>query len=373
MIGHADEADARPRPAKATVPVAVRRRRRRTITLAIFAVVFATLSVIFMPQVLEELSHRTLKEGINYTRVPAIYPAMAILGVIVGAGFGISVLTLFQKVAGSWEDMATGQKIDLFLGFFAGIIASLPFLMVAQALGPVSAGIVWVILFIAFSAVSILALRSLGDALPWHAKNVAPRRVGIKILDTNVLIDGRLYDIVRAGFLQGEMYIPKFVLGELQHIADSSDALRRQRGRRGLEILRHMQNDFSIEVGTYDEYAGEEKDEVDDRLVTLAKALGGDLVSNDYNLNKVASVQEVKVLNINDLALALRPNLLPGENLELSLIKEGTQRDQAVGYLEDGTMVVVENGAGHIGETHEVCVTQVIQTERGKMIFAALE
>jgi uncharacterized protein YacL len=216
-----------------------------------------------------------------------------------------------------------------------------------------------------------MALRSMSEVLPWTQHSVTGKRSGIKVLDTNVLIDGRIYDLARTGFLEGEVYIPSFVLQELQHIADSSDALRRQRGRRGLEILRHLQSDFTVEVGKYDRYANDPDEEVDSRLVRIAKAIGGDLVSNDFNLNRVARIQEVQVLNINDLALALRPNVLPGETLEVTVIREGNQAGQGVAYLEDGTMVVVEHGKRLMNETHPVEVTQVIQTERGKMIFAS--
>jgi uncharacterized protein YacL len=172
--------------------------------------------------------------------------------------------------------------------------------------------------------------------------------------------------------LDGQIYVPNFVLEELQHIADSADPLRRQRGRRGLDVLRHMQADFNLEVGTRDRFAVPSSDGVDGRLVRLAQALGADIVTNDFNLNRVAALQDVRVLNINDLALALKPNVLPGESLALQLVREGNQPGQGVGYLDDGTMVVVEQGKRHIGETVHVTVTQVIQTERGKMIFGDL-
>jgi uncharacterized protein YacL len=217
---------------------------------------------------------------------------------------------------------------------------------------------------------AIFALKSMEDVLPWQA-SAGPRRRGIKVLDTNVLIDGRVADVIRSGFLEGEIYVPGFVLRELQHIADAADSLRRQRGRRGLEVLKALQADKQIEVGGKDRLAGEEKDDVDGRLVRLAKAMGADLVSNDYNLNRVATIQNVVVLNLNDLALAMRTNVLPGETLHLQVIREGNQSGQGVGYLEDGTMVVIDGGEAHIGETIDIVVSQVIQTERGKMVFGA--
>jgi uncharacterized protein YacL len=223
------------------------------------------------------------------------------------------------------------------------------------------------------SALSVYALWSMADILPWNKSRGKARRSGIKILDTNVIIDGRIYDVAKAGFLEGQLYIPKFVLEELQYIADSSDALKRQRGRRGLEVLKHMQADFPIEIGTQDKNSPDMPKEVDARIVRLAKLLGADVVTNDFNLNRVATLQDIRVLSLNDLALALRTNILPQENLPLKIIREGNQYGQGVGYLDDGTMVVVENGQPFVGETVEVLVTQVIQTERGKMIFAEVD
>lgn len=233
-----------------------------------------------------------------------------------------------------------------------------PFLMVALMFG--------------FSALGVYTLRSMEQVLPWGAMGGSKRRTGIKVLDTNVLIDGRILDVLKSGFLEGDLYVPEFVVHELQHIADSADPLRRQRGRRGLRLLRSMRAEFQVDVGSKDRYAGNPKEPVDTRLVRLAKAIGGDLVSNDFNLNNVAQVQDVRVLNINDLSLAVRTPILPGEALEVLLQREGQQHGQAVGYLEDGTMVVVEAGSEYIGETRQVNVTQVLQTERGKMIFAEI-
>jgi uncharacterized protein YacL len=211
------------------------------------------------------------------------------------------------------------------------------------------------------------------EVLPWTKAGVRHRRSGIKLLDTNVIIDGRIYDVAKTGFLAGEMYVPGFVLDELQYIADSHDALRRQRGRRGLEVLRHMQSEFQMEVRIHDKLAPELGDGVDARLVRLAKSIGADIVTNDFNLRRVAELQDVHVLSLNDLALALRPNVLPQEKFDLLIIREGNQLGQGVGYLEDGTMVVVENGKNHVAETVSVVVTQVIQTERGKMIFGEVD
>jgi uncharacterized protein YacL len=190
-----------------------------------------------------------------------------------------------------------------------------------------------------------------------------------KILDTSVIIDGRIVDICTAGFVEGVIVIPGFVLEELRHIADSSDALKRNRGRRGLDILNKMQKEAFVPVQIV-EQDFEEIAEVDSKLVKLAKVLKGKIVTNDYNLNKICELQGVPVLNINELANAVKPIVLPGEELLAQIIKDGKETGQGVAYLDDGTMVVVEGGRRHIGDTIEVVVTSVLQTAAGRMIFA---
>ena len=191
-----------------------------------------------------------------------------------------------------------------------------------------------------------------------------------KLLDTNVIIDGRIADIARAGFIEGAIYIPRFVLEELHLIADSSDTLKRNRGRRGLDILNDMQEETGLQVTIYDDRSGlRDNDPVDAKLVSLAKEIGGAVVTNDFNLNKVAQLQGVRVLNVNELANAVKPVVLPGEELTVTIVREGKEQDQGVAYLDDGTMVVVERGKEHIGETIRIVVTSVLQTVAGKMIF----
>jgi uncharacterized protein YacL len=193
-----------------------------------------------------------------------------------------------------------------------------------------------------------------------------------KILDTSVIIDGRIADICAAGFLEGTLLVPKFVLKELQLIADSSDTLKRNRGRRGLDILNDMQkrltDQIQIESTDFPELT-----EVDSKLVKLAMVKSAKILTNDFNLNKVAELQGVKVLNINELANALKPVYLSGERMRVKLLKEGTEPGQAVGYLEDGTMVVVDRGRDQIGREVQVTVTSHLQTSAGRMIFAKLE
>jgi uncharacterized protein YacL len=189
------------------------------------------------------------------------------------------------------------------------------------------------------------------------------------LLDTSVIIDGRIADIARTGFIPGDMVVPAFVLNELQHIADSTDGLRRQRGRRGLDILNRLQKDSGIPFRVADLEIEGVRD-VDDKLVILAKQLHSRILTNDYNLNRVAELQGVTVLNINELANAVKAVFIPGETFEVHLIQEGKEQGQGVGYLDDGTMVVVEDGKNHLERTIPVIVTKVLQTAAGRMIFA---
>lgn len=195
-----------------------------------------------------------------------------------------------------------------------------------------------------------------------------------KILDTSVIIDGRILDIMKTGFIEGNIVIPEFVLVELRHIADSSDSLKRNRGRRGLDVLNKIQSDYGIEIYNTDkEKALEEIPEVDVKLLKLAQIMNGKVVTNDFNLNKVAVIQEVPVLNINELANTLKPVVLPGEDMEVFLVKEGKENNQAVAYLDDGTMIVVEDGRREIGKTVDIIVTSVLQTSAGRMIFGKIK
>ena len=190
-----------------------------------------------------------------------------------------------------------------------------------------------------------------------------------KILDTSAIIDGRIVDICKTYFLEGIIVVADFVLEELRHIADSSDLLKRNRGRRGLDILNKIQKEMDIPVQIYE---GDFDDitEVDSKLVRLAKAINGKIITNDFNLNKVCELQGIGVLNINELANAVKPVVLPGEEMSAQIIKEGKEPSQGVAYLDDGTMVIVEGGRRHIGETIDALVTSVIQTAAGRMIFA---
>lgn len=192
----------------------------------------------------------------------------------------------------------------------------------------------------------------------------------ITLLDTSAIIDGRALDIVQAGFLSGTLVLPQFVLDELQHIADSEDSLKRNRGRRGLEILEDLKEELEKQLIIYD--SSDLQGEVDQRLVKLAKQLEARLLTVDFNLNKIAKLADIEVLNVNELANALKTVVLPGEKLKISIIQQGKEKEQGVGYLEDGTMIVVEGGKDLVGKNVEVEVARVLQTAAGRMVFAEL-
>ena len=227
--------------------------------------------------------------------------------------------------------------------------------------------------FAASIAAKRMAARAAAEENPYadyNMKDNKKRNAIPKILDTSVIIDGRIVEIMKTGFLEGPIVIPEFVLVELRHIADSSDALKRNRGRRGLDILNKIQEDYGIEIyNTDSEKALKDIPEVDVKLLKLAQIMKGKVVTNDFNLNKVSVIKGVPVLNINELANAMKPMVIPGEVMTVTLIKQGKEAGQAVAYLDDGTMIVVEDGRKKIGQTLDINVTSVLQTAAGRMIF----
>jgi uncharacterized protein YacL len=299
------------------------------------------------------------------------------VGGIFGFALGGAVFRRIELMGERLRVMSVREKLALISGLVIGVLltaaVSIPIILIIP--NKIIACAVALLTGIAMTYLSTVAALSMKEEfrfyMPPAPEEDSPPKEKYKILDTNVIIDGRVADVARAGFLEGPIYVPGFVLDELQHIADSSDALKRNRGRRGLDILDQMQKDQSLIVRTYDRLApGNE--EVDARLVRLAKALEGVLVTNDWNLNKVAGLQGVTVLNINELANALKPVVLPGEDLQVTLVKEGKEPTQGVGYLDDGTMIVVAGGRSRMGETVAVRVSSLMQTVAGKMIFAQL-
>lgn len=208
--------------------------------------------------------------------------------------------------------------------------------------------------------------------LPWVSKGSTHASNGHKVLDTSVIIDGRIADICDTGFMEGTFIIPQFILQELRHIADSSDPLKRGRGRRGLDVLNRMQKQANLEVKIVDQDYPKIQ-EVDAKLIALAKDINAKIITNDFNLNKVAELQGIPVLNINQLFNALKPVVLPGEIMNVKILKEGKESGQGVAYLDDGTMVVVDNARRYMGKNVEVSVTSVLQTTAGRMIFTVLK
>ena len=268
--------------------------------------------------------------------------------------------------------------IGLFIGLALGAIAAYPLSLLPRPLGQFlpfisAAAFGYAGLAIAIARPDLFqgwrdrfSSKETGDAPPAPA---VPEISTPILLDTSVIIDGRIADVCRTGFIQGDLIVPLFVLNELQHVADSADTLRRNRGRRGLEILRQLQEESPVPVHLVDEDAPSVR-EVDDKLIALAKGRDAAILTNDYNLNRVAELQSVQVLNVNELANAVKTVLLPGETFTIHVLQEGKEYNQGVGYLDDGTMVVVEEGVSYIGSTIDVMVNKVLQTAAGRMIFA---
>lgn len=268
---------------------------------------------------------------------------------------------------------AIGLIIGLIVGFLSFLpISSIPIPVVRDLLPLFVSGLLGYLGFqVGFrKRDEIMSVFSIGkkEKAKKEGSNITAN-VEHKILDTSVIIDGRIADICRTGFIEGALVIPGFVLAELQHIADSSDALKRNRGRRGLDILNKIQKELKVNVQIW-EGDFEDVAEVDSKLIKLAKLLNGKVVTNDFNLNKVCELQGVPILNINDLANAVKPVVLPGEELTVQVIKDGKEYGQGVAYLDDGTMIVVEGGREYIGHDVDVLVTSVLQTSAGRMIFA---
>lgn len=275
----------------------------------------------------------------------------------------IETIDLMIGAAGAVVGLTVGDLLDAPLSSIPVIGRALP--VVVTVLGG------WVGLVLAMARKSDLVglwPKSVGAAINAPVVN-HPELPMAKILDTSVIIDGRIADIVATGFVEGPLVVPGFVLEELRHIADSADLLKRNRGRRGLDILNRIQKELGIAVQVYEQEVGEGL-EVDSRLLKLAQLIGGKVVTNDYNLNKVAELQGVAVLNINELANAVKPVVLPGEEMVVHVIKDGKEFGQGVAYLDDGTMIVVDGGKKYIGESLSVLVTSVLQTAAGRMIFA---
>lgn len=319
-------------------------------------------------------------------------------GIAVGLVIGLILFIAEPKISEKMKkigikfdkEMAVYSKIDIILGSIGLLIGFLIAALIGNTIekisivGPVLSIIVYVIFGLIGIRIGIgskseisnfLKNKSFGekkDKEGERSKKANKKAIPPKILDTSVIIDGRIADICKTGFIEGKLIVPQFVLDELRHIADSADDMKRVRGRRGLDILNMIQEERNIDV----EVTSQDFDniaEVDIKLLKLASVLNGKVVTNDYNLNKVAQVQGVEVLNINELSNAVKPIAIPGEEMVVTIVKEGKENQQGVAYLDDGTMIVVENGKHNIGETRSVVVTSILQTPAGRMIFARIK
>jgi uncharacterized protein YacL len=388
--------DARPAPS-GPGPSAQQGDRSVAAVRAVLALGFGLIGII--------LGYQLGLWYINYRPVAlmlANYPAWRLPNLIGFSAFGLllglwghgAVIRQILTWSENLKKMPPDDKIAFIFGALLGILFAVlisfwigdllrdvNFSLGSRFAMPVAPLIVGVLgmVFVFLGVQGMISMKSeLRKILPPYgnaaeAEAAGPSMDGCKILDTNIIIDGRIADICRTGFLEGTIYVPGFVLDELQQIADSSDALKRARGRRGLDILNQMQKELSLVVRNYDHMVnGAEHEPVDSRLVKLAKELSGTIVTNDFNLNKVAELEGVRVLNVNGLANAMKPVVLPGEDLTVTIVREGKEPNQGVAYLDDGTMVVVENAKRHVGESVAVTVGSVLQTVAGKMIFGHL-
>lgn len=341
----------------------------------------------------------------GFTGAVILYTGLILLGALIFFAFSYSIYTrcmqLMTALERRWDSMPTRQCALVLGGLLGGLLVAALLTQLVLSAGAS-------LLTISFSALMYVMLGYVGSRIGLHryregkrfghrrhrggdslsdealsltdevleedeepAPEAAPSAIPPKLLDTSVIIDGRILDIVKTGFLEGDIIIAQFVLAELRHIADSGDAMRRARGRRGLDVLaklRELNTSIIIEETDYPDV-----DEVDVKLLRLCRDRGGVVVTNDYNLNKVAGVTGIRVLNINDLANAVKPMLMAGEEMNVQIVREGKEPGQGVAYLDDGTMIVIENGRRHVGEAVPVVVTTVLQTSAGRMIFTRLK
>lgn len=331
----------------------------------------------FLRFIVADATLRLLFIGAETAWVGYLYRVVfVVVGCIFGFALGGAIFRRIEQGGERLRAMDSRTKFALIagmgIGLFLGAALSLPIIIAvpSRVIGVVLA----LLLTIAATYLTTVAALSMKEEIHFYNPPTEDEKAPTeryKILDTNVIIDGRVADVARAGFIEGPLYVPGFVLDELQHIADSSDDLKRGRGRRGLDVLNQMQKERTLVVRTYDRMAPGGQ-AVDSRLVSLAKALDGSLVTNDWNLNRVAELQGVPVLNINELANAVKPIVLPGEEMQIQIVREGKEALQGIGYLDDGTMVVVARGRNYIGQTVDVRVSSLRQTQQGKMIFAQI-
>ncbi len=323
--------------------------RELSVTAIVFAIIFIVLFNLLVPTL--DVRGRQLVS--NFADDLSNVKSTNLIGGIIGLILGLVIAALLTRV---YVDFAN-KYISLVITIITYTILGYIGFIVGNKRGPEI-----------FEEIKGMGKKNEGNKNSKKKKTISP-----KILDTSVIIDGRIIEIMKTGFLEGQIVIPEFVLVELRHIADSSDGLKRAKGRRGLDILNKMQKQYGIEIyNTDEETALKAIPEVDVKLLKLAQIMDGKVVTNDFNLNKVGTVQGIKILNINELANAVKPVAIPGEIMTVTLVKEGKDSKQAVAYLDDGTMIVVEDGRKRIGETTTITVTSVLQTAAGRMIFGRL-
>lgn len=316
---------------------------------------------------------------LNGAPMIVIYLAAAVIAGLLLYFFGVKiteiVLEEMEKLENYLRDMTLYElaigSAGLIVGLVVANLIAIPINKIEIIGAPIS-----VVINILFGSLGVLLTfgrrhENIFETIKSRASGAGAEsgRCRPKVLDTSVIIDGRIADICRSGFLEGELIVPSFILEELRHIADSPDTLKRNRGRRGLDVLNMMQKELKLPIKVMEVDVSSEA-EADKELLKLAAKLGGKILTTDYNLGKVADFQKVPVLNINDLANALKPIALPGEDMVVQVIKDGKEADQGVGYLEDGTMIVIEGGRRFIGENLNVTVTSTLQTAAGRMVFA---
>ncbi|ASI34105.1 MULTISPECIES: PIN/TRAM domain-containing protein [unclassified Exiguobacterium] len=350
-----------------------------------FALLGLALGVLLLPQLfqlIEAATGMTFPEWLMTTYVTGTIGALIFL--LIGLFITDAVIRLLRFLE---EKLVKAPAADLFFGTFGlllGLVMAFLVSMLIELVGiPLLSNVLTIFATALFGYLGFtvgyrkrheltkifLRSNSSNSDKKSTPEPVVVAKSNSKVLDTSVIIDGRITDIAKTGFVEGKLIVPQFVIGELQYIADSSDTLKRNRGRRGLDVLKELQSIPGMEVEIYD---GDFEDvpEVDIKLIKLAELMKGIVVTNDYNLNKVCEVRNVPVLNINDLANAVKQVVIPGEEMMVLVIKEGKEQKQGIAYLEDGTMVVVEGGKHLISKTIGVVVTSVLQTSAGRMIFA---
>ncbi|MFP4053954.1 MAG: PIN/TRAM domain-containing protein [Phycisphaerae bacterium] len=320
------------------------------------------------------VSDKVVQRGTDYVTLYILIPVII--------AFGLVMADMF------WRKKRLEALSGLFFGVLAGLVLAYVLQHIVDMIGTAVAGIpsshpVLELIKVLAGAAAVFmcvsfVLQTKDDfrfVIPYVEFSRQAKGARPFLLDTSVIIDGRIADICETGILESEIYVPRFILAELQAIADSDDKLRRNRGRRGLDVLNRLQGSDRIDIRIYDAHvvAVEEEREVDAKLVALGEYHNARVVTNDYNLNKIAQLRGVDVININDLANALKPVVLPGESMKVKIIKPGEEAGQGVGYLEDGTMVVAEKGRDYIGKEIMITVTSVLQTSAGRMIFGRLD